>query len=222
MTFFGERGQFSSWLPAEGHDDHGHDDHGHGHGDGQAHESPLVMLIPLAILGLGAVFAGVAFRHWFIGEGYSEFWRNSLFLAQEKHVLAEMEHVPALVSLSPTVFMIFGLLIAIYFYVVDRKAPERLAATFPALYRFLLNKWYFDELYDFLFVRPAFAIGRALWKGGDGAVIDGLGPDGVSARVLDVTRGAVRLQSGYIYQYAFAMLLGAAAFATWYLFWGAR
>ena len=222
MTFFGECGQFSSWLPAEGHDDHGHDDHGHGHGDGQAHESPLVMLIPLAILGLGAVFAGVAFRHWFIGEGYSEFWRNSLFLAQEKHVLAEMEHVPALVSLSPTVFMIFGLLIAIYFYVVDRKAPERLAATFPALYRFLLNKWYFDELYDFLFVRPAFAIGRALWKGGDGAVIDGLGPDGVSARVLDVTRGAVRLQSGYIYQYAFAMLLGAAAFATWYLFWGAR
>jgi NADH-quinone oxidoreductase subunit L len=222
MTFFGERGQFSSWLPAEGHDDHGHDDHGHGHGDGQAHESPLVMLIPLAILGLGAVFAGVAFRRWFIGEGYSEFWRNSLFLGQEKHVLAEMEHVPALVSLSPTVFMIFGLLIAIYFYVVDRKAPERLAATFPALYRFLLNKWYFDELYDFLFVRPSFAIGRALWKDGDGAVIDGLGPDGVSARVLDVTRAAVRLQSGYIYQYAFAMLLGAAAFATWYLFLGAR
>ncbi len=224
MTFFGERGQFSSWLPAEAHDDqgHAHDDHDHGHSDGEAHESPLVMLIPLAILGLGAVFAGVAFRHWFIGEGYSEFWRNSLFLGQENHILEDMEHVPALVSLSPTVFMIFGLLIAIYFYVVDRKAPERLASTFPALYRFLLNKWYFDELYDFLFVRPAFAIGRALWKGGDGAVIDGLGPDGVSARVLDVTRGAVRLQSGYIYQYAFAMLLGAAAFATWYLFWGAR
>ncbi len=107
-------------------------------------------------------------------------------------------------------------------YILDRKAPERLAAVFPALYRFLLNKWYFDELYDFLFVRPAFAIGRALWKGGDGAIIDGLGPDGVSARVLDVTRGAVRLQSGYVYQYAFAMLLGAAAFATWYLFGGAR
>ncbi len=101
-------------------------------------------------------------------------------------------------------------------------SPALLAAIFPALYRFLLNKWYFDELYDFLFVRPAFVIGRALWKGGDGAIIDGLGPDGVSARVLDVTRGAVKLQSGYVYQYAFAMLLGAAAFATWYLFGGAR
>jgi hypothetical protein len=90
----------------------------------------------------------------------------------------------------------------------------------PLLYRFLLNKWYFDELYDFLFVRPAFWIGRVFWKGGDGAVIDGIGPDGVSARILDVTRNVVRLQTGYVYHYAFAMLLGAAALATWYLFGG--
>jgi len=251
MTFFGERGQFSSWLPPEGHEvdanahdeaalthpapaDHAHgvrddttahpphDDHGHGHGAHPAHESPLVMLVPLAILGLGAVFAGVAFRHWFIGSGYSDFWRNSLFLGQENDILERMEHVPTLVSLSPNLFMIVGLLIAYYLYIVDRKAPERLAAIFPGLYQFLLNKWYFDELYDFLFVRPAFAIGRLFWKGGDGAIIDGLGPDGVSARVLDVTRGAVKLQSGFIYQYAFAMLLGVAALATWYLFGGGR
>ena len=91
-------------------------------------------------------------------------------------------------------------------YLVDRTAPQRLAADFPALYRFLLNKWYFDELYDFIFVRPAFAIGRLFWKGGDGAIIDGFGPDGISARVLDVTRSAVRLQTGYVYHYAFAML----------------
>ena len=97
----------------------------------------------------------------------------------------------------------------------DSRTPS------PPLYRFLLNKWYFDELYDFLFVRPAFAIGRAFWKGGDGAIIDGLGPDGVSARVLDVARSAVRLQTGYVYHYAFAMLLGAAALTTWYLFNGA-
>jgi NADH-quinone oxidoreductase subunit L len=222
MTFFGERGQFSSWLPAEAHDNHGHDDHAHGHGDGRAHESPLVMLVPLAVLALGATFGGVAFRHWFIGAGYSDFWRNALFLGQGNDILEQMEHVPALVSASPTLFMIAGLVVAIYFYLVDRKAPERLAATFPGLYQFLLNKWYFDELYDFLFVRPAFAIGRLFWKGGDGAIIDGLGPDGVSARVLDVTRGAVKLQSGYIYQYAFAMLLGVAALATWYLFGGGR
>jgi NADH-quinone oxidoreductase subunit L len=105
-------------------------------------------------------------------------------------------------------------------YMVNRAAPKALADANPLLYRFLLNKWYFDELYDFLFVRPAFRIGRAFWKGGDGAIIDGLGPDGVSARVLDVTRNVVRLQSGYIYHYAFAMLIGVAAFITWYLFGG--
>jgi NADH-quinone oxidoreductase subunit L len=130
--------------------------------------------------------------------------------------------VPALVSLSPTVMMLGGLAVAYYMYLVDRTAPKRLADAFPAVYRFLLNKWYFDELYDFLFVRPAFAIGRLFWKGGDGFIIDGFGPDGISARVLDVTRSAVRLQSGYVYQYAFAMLLGVAALATWYLFGGAR
>jgi NADH-quinone oxidoreductase subunit L len=88
------------------------------------------------------------------------------------------------------------------------------------LYRFLLNKWYFDEIYDFLFVRPTLWLGRVLWKGGDGAVIDGLGPDGVSARVLDVTRNVVRLQTGYLYHYAFAMLIGIAALITWFMFSG--
>ena len=102
------------------------------------------------------------------------------------------------------------------------ELPRELASMFPDLYRFLLNKWYFDELYDLIFVRPAFWVGRLFWKGGDGAIIDGLGPDGVASRVLDVTRGVVKLQTGYIYQYAFAMLLGVAAFATWYLFTGVR
>ncbi len=180
------------------------------------------MLIPLAGLALGATFAGIAFRHWFIGGGFEEFWRNSLAIGPTNHILEEMENVPWLVSLSPTLMMLAGLGVAYYMYLVDRTAPERLADLFPALYRFLLNKWYFDELYDVIFVRPAFAIGRLFWKGGDGAVIDGLGPDGISARVLDVTRGAIRLQSGYIYQYAFAMLLGVAALATWLLFGGAR
>ena len=131
-----------------------------------------------------------------------------------------METVPWLVSLSPTLFLLAGFSTAAYMYLVDRTAPKRLADAYPYLYRFLLNKWYFDELYDFVFVRPAFAIGRLFWKGGDGAIIDGFGPDGVSARVLDVTRETVRLQTGYIYHYAFAMLLGAAALATWYLFGG--
>ena len=219
MTFFGQRGDWAATLPAKAHDDHGHDDHDHG--DHAAHESPLVMLAPLAVLALGATFAGTAFRYLFIGGGHEGFWRSSLFLGQENHILEEMEHVPALISLSPSLFMLGGLAIAYYMYLVDRTAPARLANAFPAIYRFLLNKWYFDELYDFLFVRPAFAIGRAFWKGGDGAIIDGLGPDGVSARVLDVARSAVRLQTGYVYHYAFAMLIGAAALTTWYLFNGA-
>ncbi|MGA2491976.1 MAG: NADH-quinone oxidoreductase subunit L [Roseiarcus sp.] len=226
MTFFGKRGDWAASLPAQadglGHDAHAHAADDHGHGDHAAHESPQVMLVPLAILALGAVVAGVAFRYWFIGGGVEGFWKHALFVGAGNKILEDMEHVPALVSLLPTLMMLIGLAVAYYMYMVDRAAPKALANANPALYRFLLNKWYFDELYDFLFVRPAFRIGRALWKGGDGAIIDGLGPDGVSARVLDVTRNVVRLQSGYVYHYAFAMLIGVALFATWYLFGGIR
>jgi NADH-quinone oxidoreductase subunit L len=217
MTFFGARGDWSASLPSA-RDGHGHGNHGHG--EHPAHESPPVMLVPLTVLALGAAVAGMAFRYLFIGGGFESFWRQSLFLGPGNHILEDMEHVSALVSLSPSLFMLGGLLVAYYMYLVDRAAPQRFADAFPALYRFLLNKWYFDELYDFLFVRPAFAIGRLFWKGGDGAIIDGFGPDGVSARVLDVARSAVRLQTGYVYHYAFAMLLGAAALTTWYLFGG--
>jgi NADH-quinone oxidoreductase subunit L len=218
MTFFGKRGDWSATLPSA-HDGHDHGDHGQG--DHPVRESPLVMLVPLSVLALGATFAGSTFRYLFIGGGHEVFWRSSLFLGQENHILEEMEQAPALVSLSPSLFMLGGVAIAYYMYMVDRTAPARLANAFPAVHRFLVHKWYFDELYDFLFVRPAFAIGRAFWKGGDGAIIDGLGPDGVSARVLDVARSAVRLQTGYVYHYAFAMLIGAAALTTWYLFNGA-
>jgi NADH-quinone oxidoreductase subunit L len=223
MTFFGHRGDWSASLPASEHrhETPAPDDHGHGHGEHhRAHESPNVMLIPLAVLALGAALAGVVFRHWFIGSGFEGFWRGSLFVGPGNKILEDMETVPWLVSLFPTLMMLGGLLVAYYMYVVDKTAPARLAAGNPLLYRFLLNKWYFDELYDFLFVRPAFWIGRVFWKGGDGFIIDGMGPDGLSARVLDVTRSVVRLQTGYIYHYAFAMLLGVAAFATWYLFGG--
>ena len=90
------------------------------------------------------------------------------------------------------------------------------------LYKFLLNKWYFDELYDFIFVRPTMWLGRFLWKKGDGFIIDGFGPDGVSTVVNDVTKGVVRLQTGYLYHYAFAMMIGVAALTSWFLFGGAH
>ncbi len=178
------------------------------------------MLIPLAALALGAVIAGVAFRYLFIGGGAEHFWNGALFLSKENHILEEMERAPWLVSLSPTLAMLIGFGTCYYMYIVAPETPRRLAEANSILYRFLLNKWYFDELYDLIFVRPAFWLGRLFWRGGDGFLIDGFGPDGVSARVLDVTRNVVRLQTGYIYHYAFAMLIGAAALATWYLFGG--
>jgi NADH-quinone oxidoreductase subunit L len=235
MTFFGKRGQWAATLGASAevqHDQHAHDEpqgahqeaeHGHGPDHHHAaHESPPVMLVPLAVLALGAVFAGVVFRHWFIGGGFEGFWKHALYLAPGNKLMEEMETVPWLVSFLPWLMMLVGFLVAFYMYIVNPAAPRALAEANPLLYRFLLNKWYFDELYDFLFVRPAFWLGRAFWKGGDGFVIDGFGPDGVSARVLDVTRSVVRLQSGYVYHYAFAMLVGVAIFVTWYLFGGIR
>ena len=222
MTFFGVRGERDPDA-AHGHDDHAHAaDDGHGHDDHAPHESPLVMLIPLALLAFGALFAGLAFRNSFIGEGFAEFWNHSLYMGPDNHILHEMEEIPAMVSFVPTLMMIIGFVIAWYMYIVDKAAPKRIADANPLLYKFLLNKWYFDELYDFLFVRPVFWLGRVLWKDGDGRIIDGLGPDGVSARVIDVAGRAVKLQTGYIFNYAFAMLIGVAALITWYLLEGVR
>ena len=114
--------------------------------------------------------------------------------------------------------MALGLFVSYLFYIRRPYLPVELANQQPMLYQFLLNKWYFDELYDWIFVRPAKWLGYTLWKKGDGYIIDGFGPDGVSARVLDVTRNVVKLQTGYLYHYAFAMLIGAAGLITWFMF----
>ncbi|EXL09910.1 NADH:ubiquinone oxidoreductase subunit L [Aquamicrobium defluvii] len=179
------------------------------------HESPPVMLVPLYILAVGALFAGFVFHDQFIGDAYEAFWKTALFTSADNHVLHDMHNVPMWVKMSPFVAMVVGFLLSYQFYIRSPETPKRLAAQHRGLYQFLLNKWYFDELYDFLFVRSAKALGRFLWKTGDGKIIDGLGPDGVSARVVDVTQRVVRLQSGYLYHYAFAMLIGVAALATW-------
>ncbi|HEY8565224.1 MAG TPA: NADH-quinone oxidoreductase subunit L [Beijerinckiaceae bacterium] len=212
------------------HDNKGHDiepashaDHAHGHhGDHKPHESPLVMLIPLGVLAFGALFAGFAFHEWFIGHHYNEFWKGSLATAPNNKILEDIHHVPGWVVASPAVMMVLGFALAYLMYVRKPDAPAQLAEQQPLLYRFLLNKWYFDELYDWVFVRPAKAIGRFFWKTGDQRVIDGLGPDGISARVVDVTDRVVRLQTGYVYHYAFVMLIGVAALITYYLVGGAR
>jgi len=179
------------------------------------HESPMVMLVPLFILAFGALFAGIIFHDFFIGHGYDGFWKGALFILPENHILHEFHDVPLWVKLAPLVAMLSGFGLAWQFYIRSPETPKRLAAQHRGLYAFLLNKWYFDELYDFLFVRPAMRLGRFLWKTGDGKVIDGLGPDGISARVGDITARVVKLQSGYLYHYAFAMLIGVAALVTW-------
>ena len=186
----------------------------------EARESPMVMLIPLGFLAVGAIFAGYPFKELFVGHGVAEFFRDSLKFGPNNHILEDMHHIPYLASIAPTVMMAIGFVIAWEFYIRRPELPVELARQQEPLYKFLLNKWYFDELYDFLVVRPTLWLGRMLWKYGDGWMIDGLGPDGVSARVLDVTRGVVRLQTGYLYHYAFAMLIGVAALITWFMFGG--
>jgi NADH-quinone oxidoreductase subunit L len=181
-----------------------------------AHEAPYWMLAPLAVLGAGSILAGFPFKELFAGHGVGEFFRESL--KNNAHILEEMHHIPAMIAYLPTVMMAVGFLVSWLFYIRRPYLPVELAGQHPLLYKFLLNKWYFDELYDLIFVRPAKWIGRFLWKVGDGKIIDGLGPDGISARVMDITRGAVRIQTGYLYHYAFAMLIGVAGLITWFIF----
>ncbi|HXW22491.1 MAG TPA: NADH-quinone oxidoreductase subunit L [Rhodomicrobium sp.] len=189
-----------------------------------AHESPPVMTGPLLVLAIGALCAGFLFANVFIEHGYAEFWRNSLFTLPGNNILEASEHVGSpVVKWLPTIMMAGGFLVAYLAYIRDTWLPAWTVQNFKPVHAFLYNKWYFDELYHWIFVRPTAWLARVLWIYGDGAIIDGLGPDGVSARVIAITKRAVRFQSGYVYQYAFVMLLGVAALVTYfaYLFRGA-
>jgi len=196
MTFFGEP-------------------HDQAHYDA-AHESPIWMLIPIGVLAAGSILAGFPFKELFAGNGVDEFFRESLKM--HPHIIEDMETIPEWIKVLPTILMAIGAYVSYVFYIRRPYMPVELARQHQMLYQFLLNKWYFDELYDLIFVRPTKWLGRFLWKFGDGYVIDGFGPDGVSARVLDVTRNVVKLQTGYLYHYAFAMLIGVAGLITWFMF----
>lgn len=214
LTFHGEPHHDA---PAA-HDDHAaHDEHGHDahHAFDHAHESPTVMLVPLYILAAGAVLSGTVFTGYFFAnpELVQHFFNGAVAVVTERYEAAH--HVPVLASLAATIAMLIGFGIAWYMYMVDRTAPARLAASNRGLYQFLLHKWYFDELYDRIFVRPAFWIGNALWKGFDDWLVDQTLVEGLGARVKDVTNRVVRLQSGYLYTYAFVMLIGIALLLTW-------
>ena len=182
------------------------------------HESPLVMVLPLMVLAGGAIFAGWLGEPLFVGHEHAEFWRSAIAVLPGHDVLAAGRELPDWVEMAPLVVAVSGIVLAYILYALVPSVPGQLAGAMRGVYLFLLNKWYFDELYDWLFVKPAFRLGRGLWQGGDGALIDGIGPDGVAAATRDIARRVAALQSGYLYHYAFAMLAGVAAFVSWYVF----
>jgi NADH-quinone oxidoreductase subunit L len=177
-------------------------------------KTPWTMMVPLIVLAVGAVFAGYIGYESFVGEGWHEFWGPAIKIVPAHPSLENAHHGAFWVGLLPGIVGVIGILIAWYAYMTGSRLPERLVAQHEPLYKFLLNKWYFDELYNMIFVRPAFWIGRQLWKRGDGAVIDGFGPDGVAATTIDTAKRIAALQSGYVYHYAFAILIGVVVFVT--------
>jgi NADH-quinone oxidoreductase subunit L len=182
------------------------------------HESPKVMMIPLVVLALGSIFAGMLGYDSFVGDGMRTFWAGALAGAPDHNVIEAAHEAPWMIKGLPTVLALGGIALATAFYIAMPGLPGWLAGKLRPAYLFLLNKWYFDELYDRLFVRPALYLGAGLWKSGDGALIDGVGPDGIAAAARLLGRRAARLQTGYVYHYAFAMLVGVAVLVTWYLY----
>ena len=258
-SFYSWRLMFMTFFGAEKGDHHAHE---------HAHESPPVMLAPLALLALGAIFSGMVWYGDFFGSRVNAFFgmpvheaaaaehattehatteaapaehaapeampaehaadhaapgtapQGAIFMAETNHVLHEAHAVPAWVKLSPFVAMVIGLALAYLFYIVNPALPVRLATAMPGAYRFLLNKWYFDEAYDWLFVGPANRLGAFLWKKGDGAVIDGAINGVALGLVPRLTRLAGRVQSGYLFHYAFAMVLGIVVLMFWVVLTG--
>jgi NADH-quinone oxidoreductase subunit L len=187
-----------------------------GTGGYHPHESPWTMLLPLAVLSIGALFAGFVFHGVFLSpEGGAAFWQGSATF--NAHLAEATEHLPAWVVWTPAVAFFAGLGLAAQYYLRDTEAPARFVKAFGGLYAFLVHKWYFDELYNLVFVRCAFFFGNLFWKVGDQGIIDRFGPDGVAAAVSESAAVAKRFQSGYVYTYALVMLIGVAAAATWFV-----
>ena len=181
------------------------------------HESPIVMLIPLFVLALGAIFSGWYFYNDFVGYNWKEFWGNSIFIS-EKHKAFKLAHyVPLWVKYLPIFLAILGILCAYLFYVLNPNLPKILSKKFSPIYNLFFNKWYFDELYDYLFVKSFIKFGNFFWKKGDEGTIDRFGPNGISKLVKNISSKSIIIQSGYIYHYAFAMLIGLVVLITWLL-----
>ena len=177
----------------------------------ETHESPLVMLIPLFLLGIGAIFSGYFFKGTFIGHHSNEFWQGSIFFLNEiKH-----DAIPLWFLLTTPVLVLIAIPISFYLYIISPKILEDFKNTNMPLYKFLLNKWYIDEFYEKIFVNPTKKIGSFFWKKGDIGIIDKFGPDGISKLIKIISYKTGRLQTGFIYDYAFVMLLGLSILLTY-------
>ena len=182
------------------------------------HESPKVMILPLLLLAAGACGAGWIGYEWFVGHGAAHFWGNSILVLESHPALENAHHVPGWVKLLPLVVGGAGIALAYVMYMFVPSLPGLVVSAIKPIHTFVFNKWYFDELYDAVFVKPAFIIGRGLWKVGDQAIIDGLGPNGVAQATQDTAEKASALQTGYLYHYAFAMLVGVVLMVIWYMY----
>ena len=176
----------------------------------ETHESPLVMLIPLALLSIGAIFAGMLFKDLFAGNGLSSFWNQSIFFLEP----LSSEHPPTWFLLLTPILVTLSIPISYYLFVKNKKVVEGIVQVNQPLYKFFKNKWYFDELYEVIFIKSSKTIGSFLWKFCDVRIIDGFGPDGISNLIKKFSQKANKFQSGFIYQYAFVMLLGFSALLT--------
>ena len=185
------------------------------------HESPAVMLVPLLVLAVGAVATGAVFAPYFVGHDWQQFWNGAIVNAPHNEIMHHVHEVPSWVPLAPTVVGVAGIALAYLLYMLVPSVPGKLASAFGGVYRFLLNKWYFDELYDAVFVRPARVLARVLWQTADARIIDGV-PNGAAAIASDVAVGAVRIQTGRVASYAFTMIAGLAVFVTLLVFGAAR
>ena len=184
----------------------------------KAHESPLSMTIPLFFLSLGALFSGYFFVDFFISHDLLKLWGDSIYTLPNNHILEEIHHSPYWVKRLPLIMMLSGFIFAILFYLIFKSLPSLTARKFSFIYKFFLNKWYFDELYDIVFVKPLKKIGLFLWLIFDKKIIDGFGPDGISSTVIIISRNISKLQTGYVYHYAFAMLIGLGVLITLFMF----
>ena len=177
----------------------------------QTHESPLIMLIPLILLSIGAIFTGYFFKSTFIGHQSNDFWQSSIFFLNE----INHEAIPLWFLLITPILVTITIPLTFYLFIKNTKVLEDFKNTNAPLYNFLLNKWYIDELYEKIFVNPAKKIGSFFWKRGDIGIIDKFGPDGISKLVKIISNKTGKLQTGFIYDYAFVMLLGLSILLTY-------